>query len=997
MAAATPLIVALIAAPIPAHARTVSFSIPAGPLPQAVTLFSRATGLQIIADPAILHGRHSKGVNGRMNISAGLDALLNGTGLISQRRGTMILIMAAGAGELPQPRAAPPRRVATPMARPSPPRARESPASLIVIGQRIADQIALSIKRRERTIVDAIASDEVRRLPDSSIVDTMRRIPGISVVPVADNEHPRDVPIAPVVRGLTQAYNNVTINGLPMASTGIPDSISNSASRGVRLDIVPAGLVSRLLVIKSFTPDLDPNAIGGAIDIQTRSAADTDGRPFLSAEGGFAITSQRGQIRPQAPLGEHISLIASERFGTDKRFGFVLSAQYQHLENNSDVHGTSDSGYLNFYEEDGRRAIGGTTGNGIAVPRQDKYWYNESVRRRWSITARAEADLDELHLSALVGDYRFVDGYTRNEVVIDAGDATLSNQTPTSGHFDAASIQVGYRDGITRNETRTAQFHVDWAPSDKDRLLIRGGHSRATMRESYEMVKYTATMNEAGSVTGAPGLAFDYDASGFQHSFNIPAEAYYDLSLYSANYWRQRSRRARSVIDALRADWRHNMEQDDEGAGFSAGLAWTNTRYAYTYTNTHYTTTDRGLTLADAGFISDAPLRFNQNGLYLLVIDPGRAWRIFDVNQHSISAADREDDNHRDNFRHRELVRGGYVMARYARGQMDITGGFRLERTSTRTQGNIKINDIWSPLRTSAEYERLLPSLLINWKPADDLRLRAAYSRTIGRPGYETYAPRSSVEFNINAEIGNPDTHGITVTLGNPDIRPRTSDNFDLSIEWTLPRAMDGMLSAALFHKVIDDEIFDSTTSGYLLDGIYYSRAEVTRPANATAAHISGLEMSATIGSLGGISPFLRPVGVNANWTLLKGAITVPVTADTTRTVNRLVGQPSEIRNITLFYNQGGFELRGAMNWTGRALRSLQVDTAWQDVYWAPRRQIDLQARYHLGGGLSLIFDVANLTEERLTSVTGPDMKWLKDSYSIPRTFRFSVHWGLGR
>ncbi|MPT49365.1 MAG: TonB-dependent receptor [Sphingobium sp.] len=981
----------------PATAQTVTFAIPAGPLSPAMTQFSRTTGLQLIADPDVLKNRQTQGVKGIMSVDKGLKALLRGTGLTARRRGGVVLIMALGKPKHPYPPPAitPQNNAERPRPLPRPTAVEATP--LIVIGQRIADQLALRIKKQERNIVDAVASDEVRRLPDTAIVDTMRRIPGISVLPIADNEHPRDVPIAPVVRGLTQAYNNVTINGLPVASTGIPDAISNSASRGVRLDILPASLVSRLLVIKTFTPDLDPNAIGGAIDLQIRSPFDNGGKPFFSAEGGLSSLSQRGQIRSQAKLGDHASAIISDSFGPDGRIGFVLSASYQHLENNSDVHGTSDSGFLNFYDDEGRRVTDISLSNGIAVPRQDKYWYNESRRKRWSVTASAEADLDDLQLSALIGDYRFIDGYTRNEVVIDADDATLTRQTATSGHFDAASVQVGYRDGTTRNETRILQFNADWQAGEKDQLSLRGGISRATMREAYDMIKYTATMNEKGTTTGTNRLAFDYDTSGFQHSFSIPADAYYDLSLYQANYWRHRNREAKSSINALRADWHHNMDAEDEGIGFASGLAWTKTRYSYVYRNAHYTTSDRGLTLADAGFVSTAPMRYNHSGLSLLVIDPAKAWQIFNDNSASITLADREDDNHQDNFIHRENIGAGYAMLRYASGPLEMTGGVRMERTATRTMGAIKIDDLWSPITTSSHYNHLLPSLLVNYEPAQDVRLRAAYSRTIGRPGYEAYAPRSSVEFSSDANLDDPNTPGVMVSLGNPNIKPRISNNFDISAEWTLPRAMDGMLSAALFHKAIDDEIFDATTFGYSLNGVYYNRAEVTRPANATAAHISGLELNAAIGSLGIISPVLRHVGFNANWTWLRGALTVPVSAGTSRTVKRLIGQPSEIRNISVFYSNSGFEVRGAMNWSGKALRSLQLDTIWQDIYWAPRRQFDLQARYHFGPSLSMIFDIANVTEERLTSLTGPDARWLKDSYSIPRTFRLSINWNFGR
>ncbi|MCJ2185782.1 TonB-dependent receptor [Novosphingobium beihaiensis] len=980
-----------------AQARTAAFAIPGGSLAPALTAFSKATGIQVIADPAVLKGLRTRGVRGTMPEERALAALLRGTGLTYRRKGGVVLILP---GHLPDasglPRTAKHTAPGT-ASRSAGHRQTGADTPITVIGQRFADQRALDAKRRMRNIADALSIDEVRRLPDSTVADAMRRIPGVSVLPVADNEHPRDVPIAPVVRGLTQAYNNVTIDGMPIASTGIPDAGSNSASRGVRLDILPASAVSRLLVIKTFTPDLDPNAIGGAIDLQTRSAFGNHGAPFLSLEAGLARPSRHSQVQPQSELGPHATATASRTFGPDHRFGVVISASYRHLDNNSDVHGTSDSGYLNFYKDDGTRAESGSTGNGIPVPRQDKYWYNGSDRRQWGVTARAEADLGTLRLSALAADLVFRDGFTRNEIIIDPEGPGAADQTATSGRFEAGAIQTGYRHGITRNETQIARFGAAWSPGEEDRITIDASFSRAMMRERYDMVKFTAGLDAEGKSTGSPLLGFAYDTAPLQFSFNPPPSAYTDLSLYAADYWRHRSRTADSRIEALRAGWRHNTDRGNRGFGFATGVSATRSTYAYGFSNEAYETTDRGLTLADAGYVSAVRLPFNQNGLPLLVIDPARAWQMFEDNRSVITRTDNEADELQNDFRHAESSLDGYGMIRFASGRFEALAGARLDYTRLSTRGYIGVADTWSPHQSSAHYVQLLPSVLVNFRLAAGLRLRAGYSRTISRPSYEDYAPRSSIDFATGATPGDGDAQGVSVRLGNPGIKPRLSDNFDLSAEWTLPGAWDGMVSAAAFHKAIRNEIFDATTTGYTYGGVYYRFARVFRPANATAAHISGLELSAVVGSLEPVTPLLRHVGFSANWTLLDGKLTVPLKNGSVRALHRLVGQPGEIRNLSVFFNDNGFELRGAMNWTGRALRSIVPGRPWEDAYWAPRRQFDMQARYHFTRGFSVILDVSNLTEERLTSLTGPGMAWLKDSYSVPRTIRLSLHWGLNR
>ncbi|MDN4055021.1 hypothetical protein QPK32_18255 [Massilia sp. YIM B02763] len=65
------------------------------------------------------------------------------------------------------------------------------------------------------------------------------------------------------------------------------------------------------------------------------------------------------------------------------------------------------------------------------------------------------------------------------------------------------------------------------------------------------------------------------------------------------------------------------------------------------------------------------------------------------------------------------------------------------------------------------------------------------------------------------------------------------------------------------------------------------------------------------------------------------------------RDLDRVVGQPDQTRNLTVFYARKGFELRAAYNDQGKALRSIVPDIPWQDLYWAPRSQLDLQAGYN--------------------------------------------------
>jgi TonB-dependent receptor len=974
-------LVAVLAIAAPAAAADVSLAIPAGDLEAALTAFSRATGVEVMSDPAQTRGRRTPGVHGRMSAEEGLRRLLAGADLKFELRDGAALIT-------PAARAAQPPRA---------PVAADASAQvevLVVTGQRRAQLSAAALKREADAVVDVVSSDDVQRLPDLTVVNALRRIPGVSVLPVSDNEHPRDEAISPVLRGLNQAYNNVTVNGLPIASTGTPLSGSGNAGRGVRLDILPTSFVSDIVVAKTFTADLDPNAVGGSIDLRTRSAFDFGGRPFLVLDVGGAYTSDKGEPQAQDDFGLRASATGGFTFGAERQFGLVVSANYQRQESATDAHMTSDSTFYNVYTPAGTRVTDGGLGNGYLVPQQDKYWYNQNDRERWSVTGKLEGRFgDTIELSAMLGHYSFVDAYQRNEVIINGRNALVRDQTATTGRYTAASVEVGFRDGSTDSTTDIAQAQLKWRPTETSELTLRAGASRAQSKEPLAMVKYTAGADRFGVVGGLPQMAFTYDASDFHYSFNLDnPEAYRNLSLYRADYWRNVDRRIEAKVDSLDLNYQGNFSRNATGFGYSVGGQVTRSRMSYGFGRAQYKPAGGDFNLADVGQLSGVRLPFQQQGLHLITIDPALAWRKI-APPGSVTEADSVATNNQDNFEHEETTVGLYAMGRYATDNASLILGLRHDATDQETASRLLVGRNWEPFKTSSSYKDLLPFALAAYEFTPDLRLRAAFSQTLGRPSYESYAARSSISFESESDRGKPNALNVSVSLGNPDIQPRLSSNYDLSLEWYPPNDRGGVVAVGAFYKDIKDEIYDGTSQGYTFEGVTYVNAVVRRPGNAKGARIAGLEAQATFNSLEFVHPRLADFGVSANFSVLSGEIEVPLAGGRDRRIGGLVGQPKKIANLAAFYTRGPFELRAAWNWTDQALRAITPDIEWQDVYWDARSQVDLQARYAIRPNLTLVAEVSNLTRARMDSVTGPGRDRLKDSYSTPRTVWLSLNW----
>ncbi|HEY1111481.1 MAG TPA: carboxypeptidase-like regulatory domain-containing protein, partial [Opitutaceae bacterium] len=145
----------------------------------------------------------------------------------------------------------------------------------VVEGEQEGQARALQQKRMAEMVSDIVSADALGKLPDGNAAEALRRVPGISLE--IDQDEGRYV----VLRGIDSALNSVTLNG---QLVGTP---SEAGNRGVAMDSVPAELVARLEVTKAVTPDMDGNAIGGAINIVTQSAFDRKESFVFGSVSGF--------------------------------------------------------------------------------------------------------------------------------------------------------------------------------------------------------------------------------------------------------------------------------------------------------------------------------------------------------------------------------------------------------------------------------------------------------------------------------------------------------------------------------------------------------------------------------------------------------------------------------------------------------------------------------------------------------------------------------------
>ena len=128
-------------------------------------------------------------------------------------------------------------------------------------GQRAASTILAIIARHQVgyfSINCAVSADQVGKFPDSNIGDALKRINGINV------QYDQGEARFGQVRGTSADLSSVTINGNRLPS-------AEGDTRNVQLDLIPADMVQTIEVNKVVTSDMDGDAIGGSINLVTKS------------------------------------------------------------------------------------------------------------------------------------------------------------------------------------------------------------------------------------------------------------------------------------------------------------------------------------------------------------------------------------------------------------------------------------------------------------------------------------------------------------------------------------------------------------------------------------------------------------------------------------------------------------------------------------------------------------------------------------------------------
>ena len=752
--------------------------------------------------------------------------------------------------------------------------------AVTVTGQLNREEDAAS-RRSEKTadnVINVIAARAIERSPDINVANVLTRVSGVTVQRTPGGSGGAYA----FIRGMEPRYNNTLVNGAKIAS---PDA----QTRFLPLDIIPSDLVQRIEVHKALLPSMEGDAIGGTVNIVTKTAPDTT---LLLATGAVGYSQllldrkyswfQKADIQQQSP-NERAGHVVSSQPGDFSRSNLRISPKQ------APANSTVGLTY-------GRRFLDKRLGFIAAASWQDQYFGSNGS------FADVRSELKETRASLnYVSAPRRTSSHQTNAGLVTHVDFVLNPRN-----------KLGWHTLLLLSDFSQVRTSTDSSFTDQHTIAGTG-----TMHD------YLRTLTQRQVVVNTrlegvhelrPNLLLDWAAIGTDGRERAPDWAtvnlVYLLRVDPTDPDGHRIQRTQSFLEPVSRLWRHNDNRDYSGL---LNLTWQPTL--------------RGHAIElKAGGLYRHTSRYNRQDSYTL--KPGfgangnkEVFTTIEAANWIVYNAQGTAERDPSNYDGTEDIAAGYAQAKVDVGPLQVLGGVRLEHTNqhfTTLQKADILADPTTPDNLIKTYLDLLPSLHLRYALTPSQNLRLSYFAGLTRPSIAELVPNRS--FGINSDFS-----------GNYKLRRATADNFDLRYE--LYQDAEGLFTAGIFYKRIQDPI-EYKYLNALGDQL------LLQPDNFGTASNYGVEVVAT--------HFFGRFGLSGNYTYVSSAIRVPKTYNVTDADGHpallhteldrpLQGQARNVANVSLLYRvrPARFYAQLSYQFTDRTLQV--VNPAGPDYYLQPQ------------------------------------------------------------
>jgi outer membrane receptor protein involved in Fe transport len=846
-----------------------------------------------------------------------------------------------------------------------------------------AEAALLKLRMDSPALIDSISADLMSRAGASDAASALRLVSGATV---------QDGKFA-VIRGLPDRYVSSQMNGVRLPT-------ADEDKRAVELDQFPAAVIDSIQVSKTFTPDQQGDASGGAVNVVLKSIpvetifqlkseisfnSQVVGSDFLTYDGGGVNFWERDdgdrdiQLENLGGNWDGAAGISRGDPPTDYKWSAALGGRHE-FDN-----GVTIGGFASFFYERDSAFFD----NGI----DDSYWVT---------TPGAPMTPETIQGTPSEGDFK-----------TKLFDVTEGTELVQWGGLGAFGVETEHHSvGLTYLYTRTAEdtatlaedtrgkefFFPGYDPDDPtgpgnlpadilaapyirtetlqyterttQTLQLHGKHTLPTGEFGLEgfftflepeldwtLANSTATLDQPdkrqfGSLWHAE--SFNPGIPGVIPPFTTPA---LHLPFKPA---------ANFTLGNFQRIWKDIEEESDQ---YAVNLKLPFEQWSDSEGYLKFGVFDDQVTRQ---FNQDTFSNFNDNSAQFLG-DFDDFWSaVFPFEDHPITDGPPFVDVDYD--ADQEIAAWYAMMDLPLTSWFNVIGGARFESTDLSIVNIPEADATWFPPGALApvilnpgdadvdfSQDDVLPSIGFVFTPLEQITFRGSYSETVARQTFKELTPILQQEF-----LGGP------IFIGNPDLRMSALENYDLRLDYTPYEG--GLVSASWFKKDVEDPIE------------YVQRVALftfTTPVNYPRGELSGFELEVRQ-HMGQFWNPLQGLSLGANATFIDSEVTLPddeaalfeapnVLAP--MPTRDMTGAPEHLYNLYLTYDLERTGTQFALFYTVQGdtlVTGAGVSSTGQfvpNVYALEYGTLNLSLSQKIGEHFKLQFQAKNLTNPEIEEV----------------------------
>lgn len=813
----------------------------------------------------------------------------------------------------------------------------------------------LAQRKNSAQVSDGVGQEEIAKLPDGDAGQALKRITGVTVV--GDK--------FVYVRGVSERYNNTTLNGAALTSTE-PDK------KAFAFDMFPSEFLQSANVIKSFTPDMPGNFAGGLVQLNT-----------IDFPQGFAF-----KVGLSSAYNDNVSLKSGA-------FQTYSGGATDWLASDDGTRALVSGMPSTSTELDNliRRAGNPEADNGAAA----REWialgrsFNSGVWKQDAIAAPVNTGTSISYSNlfdiadndfGIIASANYSNGYNINQI----GRAGLSGagneQYNYAGSVSTRSMGWGglFNMAYKLGGHSTLSFKNIYNQSADDEVVVLQGNDYNQDRErrfySAQFVEKSLYSGQVAGQHNLPGDILTEWNGGFSRSTRnepdlrrLRYSRQNDNELFSADVPSETAKGDGTVAGRFFSDLIDNA--------YTAGLNITiPVSTAKIKTGALLERRDREFGARSFTIIQSKSIfpDVDPEGINLTA-SPDKLFDSTNFRANGLGIA--EDSKKSDQYAADEQLNAGYAMVDmpFSIGDENfrIITGVRVENNTQRLPAVYTgDNQLISIERNTTD---ILPALNLIWKTSENTNVRVSGSQTLTRPNLREFAPFAFFDFQRQARV-----------QGNTDLQRALIWNFDARYEY-FPRPGE-VLSVSTFYKSFQNAIEETILPS--------SGNPVFSFQNASGTALNyGIEFELRK-QLGFIAEDLENLGASVNVSLINSEVNVR--QGNLNDTRPMWGQSPYSINLGLFYQHPDIGTQVNVGYNRSGERIIQVgllgsyDFANPHVYEQPRDVVDISLSQPIIAGLEARLVVRDVLNQELI--------WLQGGRNVAsnlrgRTLNFSIGFKL--